>query len=103
MKTIAFDIDGTWSINPKMFHEISILLLLYGHVPMVVTARDPEDIEDFDRLRLNGYHSDIPIFFTSGKPKKAYMESKGIKVDVWIDDDPTSICGCSKLEDQEDL
>lgn len=103
MKTIAFDIDGTWSIDPKMFHKIASYLRIFGHIPIIVTARTHGDIDDFYRLRLGGCHSDLPIFFTKGKPKKAYMESQGIKVDVWIDDDPASICGCSKLEDQEDL
>ena len=49
------------------------------------------DPEDFATFKEKG--PDLPVFFTAGSPKRWYMEQQGLRIDVWIDDDPQSIVG----------
>lgn len=34
---------------------------------------------------------EMAVWFTGLAPKKWFMENRGIKVDVWIDDDPACV------------
>ena len=44
----------------------------------------------------------LDIHFTNGIAKQQYADSIGLSVDVWIDDDPGTICPSKKLSDVPD-
>ena len=59
---------------------------------MIVTARreTEENTEEINGM-LDQYDCQMPIVFTSLGSKLHACESRGIRVDIWIDDDPESL------------
>lgn len=87
MKTIAIDIDKTWSIHPQAFSACYNLFRSFEFRAIVIT-RHNQPIDKLIRLGINTSHE---YYCSNGVSKKKYLDSIGIKVDVWIDDDPSSI------------
>lgn len=87
---ISIDFDDTYTRDPDMWITIIAVMRAAGHKVYCVTARSPEQgLEVFSTIgRLVGADS---VHFTSLHAKKAYMWSKGISIDVWIDDNPDAI------------
>ena len=86
--TFAVDYDGTFSRDPIAFKKIIRGLLADGHEVRIVTGRTREHpIEDRHLDRLVG----VPIHYAGPVYKRAYMNAIGVRVDIWIDDDPGSI------------
>lgn len=84
-RLIAIDYDDTWTDDPELFAEFSKLAQSRGHEVICVTARGPE--QGLNELRLP-----IPVYGTSGAPKREYMNTRhGMWVDIWIDDMPEII------------
>lgn len=81
--TFGIDYDHTWSADPPLFEKLVKLLLEHGHQAFIVTGRQCKD-------KINNV-GPISIFYTGREPKKAAMESFGIPIDIWIDDDPKTI------------
>lgn len=96
--TIAFDIDGTWSKDPGMWRWVANVMADTGHNPIIVTGRDKWS-PDMDRMGGLGY---FKIFYCGGTPKEEFMKSKGITVDVWIDNEPWLICPSKQLQPAKD-
>lgn len=90
---IALDYDETYTKDPIMWQKFIDLVQLSGHDIMIVTYRDPSLTLDHDPK--------IPVYFTSYKAKRTYMENKGIQIDVWIDDSPETIVGNSEWTDEQ--
>lgn len=87
-KVVAFDFDETISDNEPAWLQVMLLLEKKGYHCIVVTWRKPELCpEDLQFLVDKGFK----VYYTSGQAKQTYMASKGIKVDIWIDDNPFSI------------
>lgn len=81
---IALDYDGTYTEDPYLWDIFITKALLRNHEIFFVTFR-PEDCPiDYDKGLID-------VYYTSAVPKKFYMDHKGIKVDVWIDDNPDLI------------
>lgn len=84
-KTIGIDFDETISDNPIGWLKAMESLEKTGYRIVVVTWRSPETYPaDLQFLVDKGYK----VFYTSWKAKRPYMESKGIKIDIVIDDNP---------------
>lgn len=93
-KVIAVDFDETISDNPATWLQIMRAMELGGYVVYVVTWRSPTTApEELQFLVDKGYR----IFYTSFKAKKLYMESLGIKVSIWCDDNPAAIFEDAKV------
>lgn len=95
--TIAFDIDGTWSRAPEMWIDVANMMARYGHRPIIVTGRDKWS-PDIDRMKLWS----LEIHYCGRTPKEEFMKSKGITVDVWIDNEPWLICPSKQLQPAKD-
>lgn len=89
---LALDWDGTgnqdiglWMIfvmaAQKRGHEVHIVTMRYPSEAIIGQTGIPEDFA----LMVDGVH------FTSRKAKRTFMEQKGIKIDVWIDDHPMAV------------
>jgi hypothetical protein len=75
---IALDYDGTYTADPEFWGRFCDLAKRAGHSVVCITMRYPtEPIE-----------VPIPVIYTSRQAKVTFMEERGEKVDVWIDDSP---------------
>ena len=80
---IALDYDDTYTQDPKLWDKFIELSLLRDHEIMIVTFRSPDVPIDHEPR--------IPVFYTSWRAKRGFMERQGIDIDVWIDDSPELI------------
>jgi hypothetical protein len=87
---ISLDFDDTYTRDPKMWDNFINLARLFGHNVYCVTFRFPEQSEQvYDTIgKVIGNDS---CYFTSYNAKRPFMQSKGIMIDVWIDDMPILI------------
>lgn len=86
---IAIDFDETLTRDVVLWIAFIDVAKVRGHRCICVSARrdthENIDIID-DWMEKNGL--DIPVYLTSLGSKVDHMERLGIKVDIWIDDDP---------------
>lgn len=87
---IALDFDKTYNIAPDYWDDFIAMSEDYGHEVILATYRHKE--YDWDPLMDD---LDIPMYFTDGKGKRAFLHELGIVPDIWIDDNPESITGDS--------
>lgn len=87
---ISIDFDDTYTRDPKMWNVVIAQMQSAGHKVYCVTARSPDQsLEVYSTLgRMVGADN---CYFTSLQSKKNYMFSKGIYINVWIDDNPDAI------------
>ncbi|UPW35908.1 acid phosphatase domain-containing protein [Pseudomonas phage EM] len=84
---IAFDYDETISLSPETFRLAMDTFRYGGFEVIVVTARCPSRGEELHWLTDHGF----PVYFTDKKAKRPFMEELGIKVAVWVDDNPFNV------------
>ncbi len=94
---LALDYDDTYTRDPVVWNQVIQQFHSAGHKVYLVTLRDGDNYKEVKQVAvaLRG----VPVYgyyFTNGKAKKTYMYSKGIRIDVWIDDSPQFI-----LQDKE--
>jgi FkbM family methyltransferase len=96
---IALDWDDTYTRDPAAWAQVVAALTAAGHEVVLVTAR--EDIErNWQLCKIPGilaHHR----YFTGHKPKREWMETRGVPVDIWIDDRPEAIVGADQRPDAE--
>ena len=82
---IAIDWDNTISTDKPFFKELILKLQKTGFNPCICTLRAPDKE---DREEIYGFleETQIPIYFTDGKPKRRYLKNLGITIHIWIDD-----------------
>lgn len=90
---IALDYDDTYTQDPRLWNNFVQDAFDKGHEIMVVTFRSPDLPIDHD--------IGIPVYYTSWKAKRQYMELQGIDIDVWIDDSPELILSDKDWSTQE--
>ena len=75
--TIAIDFDHTWSADPDLFGAFANAAIQRGHTVLIATFRaESHQVPPMP----------IPVHYTAGKAKKAFLAAKGINVDIAIDD-----------------
>ncbi|MCW5156378.1 HAD family hydrolase [Burkholderia cenocepacia] len=89
---VALDFDGTFTEDPEAWHVVIDLFLKRGHSVFLVTMRHPNEAN----RAMKDLAKKITVIFTSRQAKKKFVEEQGIKINVWIDDNPHWI-----LEDSE--
>lgn len=85
----AVDYDGTFSRDPELFAAIIRMIWARGDWACIVTGRD--ESHQIDDIHINLLWKKLPIFYAGAVYKRDFMDAQGIKIDVWIDDDPGSI------------
>lgn len=87
-KVIGVDFDETISDNEIGWLRVLELFEKIGYHVVIVTWRKPTEWpEDLQFLVDKGFK----VYYTSRQAKKHYMEQQGIKVSIWIDDNPFAI------------
>lgn len=86
---IAIDFDETLTKDALLWSRFIESARTLRHEVVCVTARrdTEENHEDIDAWMYE-HDIELPVFFTALRSKVDYMESRGMKVDIWIDDDP---------------
>lgn len=90
--TIAIDFDDTLTADPKLWLRFIQRALESGHRVILVTQRrsTDENIAIIDEyLAEHGF--ELSVYFTDLRSKLSVMEERGIRVDIWIDDDPSAL------------
>jgi hypothetical protein len=87
---IGLDFDDTYTRDPEAWNEFIAIFTSRGHTIYCTTFRFPEQSQQvYDTIgRVIGYDN---CYFTSYQAKRPFMQSKGIMIDVWIDDMPILI------------
>jgi hypothetical protein len=86
---IALDFDDTYTADAKLWEQFISLAESAGHRVVMVTCR-----RDTDENREECLIQSLPThahYFTGLSPKRWFMEQRGVKVDIWVDDMPESI------------
>ena len=78
---IAIDYDRTYTRAPDMWAAFGASCIAQGHEVVTVTKRRPDE------------SIDVPwtVHYTSRTAKGRYVVERGLRVDVWVDDDPMSV------------
>lgn len=86
---IAIDFDDTLTADSQLWLKFIESAKASGHRCICVTARmpTPENIETIDEW-MREHNIDLFVYFTSRASKVKHAKKLGLKVDIWIDDDP---------------
>ena len=86
---IAIDFDDTLTADADLFRVFVSLARKHGHVVICVTARrdTDENREDIEAW-MHEHGIDLQTYYTSLGSKVDFTKCMGLKVDIWIDDDP---------------
>lgn len=79
MTTIAIDYDHTWSADPILWGMFANTAIQRGHTVLIATYR----AESHQLPPVP-----VPVHYTAGKAKKAFLAARGITVDIFVDDNP---------------
>lgn len=90
--TFALDFDDTFTACPELWTSFVKQAEELGHTVYIVTARrNTEENRQEIREFLAGAGCDLQMVFSSLGSKIHAMKQRGIKVDIWIDDDPEKL------------
>jgi hypothetical protein len=84
---VAIDYDNTYSADPSTFDKIIVLFKQAGHTVICVTGRSAA----MGQPVLNSIGKLVPVIFAGADWKRDAAAKRAYKVDVWIDDTPSSI------------
>lgn len=84
---IAIDYDGTYSRDPQTFDTIIALLKSAGHTVICATYRSADNIQPV----IDSIGKLCPVILAGNGWKREAAEKAGYKVDVFVDDMPSSI------------
>ena len=93
---VAIDYDGTYDTNPKIWGALIALLKKENHKVYCITKRYSSHAHDIKEAL------DIPIIFAKHS-KIVAAQKAGIKIDIWIENNPASILPFNLFEVPEDL
>ncbi len=90
--TIAIDFDGTFTEAPELWEKFIHIAQQDGHDVVCVTARRNtyENQELLERAFAH-FHLALPTVFCNLGSKLDEMKKQGVKVDIWIDDNPETL------------
>jgi hypothetical protein len=86
---LSIDYDETYTRDPAAWNEFIDLMQSNGHNVYCVTLRhdktEGKPVREALAKRVDG------LFFTNRQAKKDFMAERGIRIDVWVDDNPAFI------------
>lgn len=86
---IAIDFDDTLTMDAELWRGFIESATKIGHKVVCVTARrDTDDNNETIDSWMQSHGIDMRVYYSALGSKVEYMQKRGVKVDVWIDDDP---------------
>ena len=86
---ISLDYDDTFTKDVYLWQDFIDAAHAHGHTIYVITSRDKDTPVEYEDWFLDLYN--IEVIYCAFKAKRKVAEELGIKVDVWIDDNPYRI------------
>ena len=86
---IAIDYDNTYASDPPTFDKVIETFKAAGHIVICVTGRSGNG--PMAQPVLDSIGKLIPVVFAGTRWKREAALARGYKVDIWIDDTPSSI------------
>lgn len=86
---IAIDYDDTLTADAQLWMKFIETAKSLGHRCICITARrdTPDNNESIERwMSMHGV--ELPVYYTGLSSKVEYAKRIGLKVDIWVDDDP---------------
>ena len=90
---IGLDFDKTYTLDPKLWNIFISAAHKRGHKIICVTMRYEHEGEEVKNMLGDLVNE---IIFTKRKAKSPYVENRGVKIDIWINDMPYWIIMDSK-------
>lgn len=91
-KTIAIDFDDTLTALPVLWRSFIRDAELAGHYVYIVTARrDTDENRMIVKEFMDEWKIKASVHFTNLGSKLHYMHKRGMKIDIWIDDNPHAL------------
>lgn len=88
--TIGLDYDGTVTSDPVGFAMMAELLRARGHTVIVVTMRYQS--ECLNDPAFVSFVQNVDAWMATGREaKRPFCDSVGVKIHVWIDDNPIAV------------
>lgn len=89
---IAIDFDNTLTADPDLFCVFAEYAKKLGHRVFIVTQRQrtEENVNEIEEY-LAERDCKICVYYTEMQSKLDYMKNRGVKVAIWIDDDPEAL------------
>ena len=90
---IAIDFDETITRDAILWRTFIDAAIAGGHKFMLVTCRrnNMDNRETIYEWMTDHHMSGVQVYFTDLNSKLEHMRARGIKIDIWIDDDPACI------------
>lgn len=89
---IAIDFDDTLTKDSELWREFIRICRIGHHKIICVTCRrNTAGNQDVIERWMKSQDCNIPVYFSNLNSKLELMNKLGIKVDIWIDDDPRCI------------
>lgn len=86
---IAIDFDDTLTADPELWRNFIESAKKLGHRIVCVTARrDTDDNRETVDSWMHEHGIELYTYFTGLASKIDHMAKIGLKVDIWIDDNP---------------
>ena len=86
---IAIDFDDTLTMDAALWRAFLDFCKSLGHQVVCVTARrDTDDNNETINSWMQSHGIDLRVYYSALGSKVEYMQKRGLKVDIWIDDDP---------------
>jgi hydroxymethylpyrimidine pyrophosphatase-like HAD family hydrolase len=86
---IAIDFDDTLTMDAALWRAFVDACKSLGHQVVCVTARrDTDDNNETIDSWMHSHGLDLRVYYSALGSKVEYMKNRGLKVDIWIDDDP---------------
>lgn len=79
---IALDWDGTYTEDRELWNAFIHLAESRGHTIIIDTLRHEHEVCD---------DPPVKVYYTGHQGKAEYLAKKGIKPNIWIDDNPVRI------------
>ena len=86
---IALDYDNTYSRDTELWDKFITNAQEHGHRVQIVTSRSKDTPVEHEVWFKETYR--VYVTYCEYRAKKQVTEELGIKIDIWIDDDPEYI------------
>lgn len=92
---VSLDFDGTATTDPELYKRMVAAYRERGHKVYIVTMRYPSEttVKEANGRSVQQEWGPLVdgIIATCRKAKKPFVAAMGIKIDIWIDDNPNAV------------